>query len=315
MRCPQEAKKLDSSTELKTVGAVKKNNLVEYAWLQKRRGLAEGTINLRVGVLKRLQMKGADLNDPENVETVLATEPFTKVQKFQSVSCYRSYCKFFKIQWDPIKVRYEPRQPFIPTQEEIEALINAAGKRTATYLQVAKDTGGRCNEICKLRWTDVDTKNCTISINDAEKGSRNRTIKVSQKTIAMVQTLKPKYAPYIFNPNPDTIRTQFSTLRDKLADTQKNPRFKQIHLHTFRHFFACKLYFDTNILELVKEKLGHKSIMNTDRYTHLVEWEKPNNWIVKRPQTPQQEDQLIEAGFEYVRFDDRTQCPVYRKRK
>jgi transposase-like protein len=310
----QVAKKLDSPTELKTVD-VGENSLIKYAWLQKRRGLAESTINLRVGVLRQLQLKGADLNDPESVETVLATENFTKMQKFQSVECYRSYCKFLKIPWEPIKVNYEPKQPFVPTNEEMSALIHAAGKTTATFLQVAIDTGARCGELCKLKWTDFDAEKLTVSINDAEKGSRCRTIKVTSKTAAMIQALKPKYQPYLFNPNPDTIRQIFSTLRNTLAETQKNPRFKQIHLHTFRHFYACKLYFETKDIVLVKEKLGHRSIENTMRYTHLVDWETPDSWIVKRPLTTAEEDQLIQAGFEYVRFDERNQCPIYRRRK
>ena len=50
-------------------------------------------------------------------------------------------------------------------------------------------------------------------------------------------------------------------------------------------------------------------------YTRIVEWDKPDQWIVSRPKTTQEEDQLIEAGFEYVRFDDKLQLPIYRKRK
>lgn len=311
--CAEMVKNLDTTTEMKTVAGEK--NLVEYAWYMKRRGLSEGTIKLRCSILNRLQKKGANLGDPESVETVLATETFSKPQKFLTVNVYRSYAKFLKISWEPVRVRYEPKQPFIPSREELNALIYAAGKNTAAYLQVALETGARCNEICKIRWVDVDVEKSTISINNADKGSRNRTIKVTQKTIAMIQALNTKYDPYIFNPNPDTQRALFCNLRNKLAETQKNPRFKQIHLHSFRHFFACNLYFETKDIVLVKTKLGHRSIENTMKYTQLVEWDKPDNWVVSRPTTSQEEDQLIEAGFEYVRFDDKNQCPVYRKRK
>ena len=186
---------------------------------------------------------------------------------------------------------------------------------TATFLQVALDTGARCGEICKLKYTDFDAAKQTIAINDAEKGSRCRTIKVTDKTAAMIKALNPKHEPYLFNPNPDTVRTIFTTLKNTLAETQKNPRFKQIHIHTFRHFYACKLYFETKDIILVKDRLGHRSMESTMRYTHLVDWETPDNWNVRRPLTTAEEDQLIEAGFEYVRFDDRNQCPIYRKRK
>jgi hypothetical protein len=51
------------------------------------------------------------------------------------------------------------------------------------------------------------------------------------------------------------------------------------------------------------------------RCTQLVEWEKPDAWTVRRPTTSQEEDEQIEAGFQYVRFDDKNQCLIYRKLK
>ena len=103
--------------------------------------------------------------------------------------------------------------------------------------------------------------------------------------------------------------------RKKLAVKLQNLNFLKIKLHTLRHYYACKLYHETKDILLVKSKLGHRNIANTMVYTRLVEWEQPNNWIVRRPQTTQEEDELVEAGFEYVRYDERMQPPIYRKRK
>lgn len=99
-----------------------------------------------------------------------------------------------------MKVRYEPKQPFIPLESEIDQFIARCGKRTATFLQVLKDTGARAGEACKLNWTDINMENCTISINNPEKGSRSRTVKVSAKTIAMLNALPKKHGEHIFNP-------------------------------------------------------------------------------------------------------------------
>jgi integrase len=155
---------LTSATEIKTVAGEEKDSLIEYAWLQKKRGNQENTIEMRVYILASLKRKGAKLNNPDSVETLLATEPMTKVQKFQAVNCYRSYTKTMKIPWEPIKVKYEPKQAFIPTHEELLLFLNAAGCRTGPFLQVAYDTGARCGEICRLKWTDINTENYTISL-------------------------------------------------------------------------------------------------------------------------------------------------------
>jgi len=85
------------------------------------------------------------------------------------------------LKWDPVKIQYEAKEPFYPLEEEIDLLINACSKTTATFLQVAKDTGARCSEVRKIQWTDVDEKKITTAINHPSKGSRSRTVKVWKK--------------------------------------------------------------------------------------------------------------------------------------
>jgi hypothetical protein len=51
--------------------------------------------------------------------------------------------------------------------------------------------------------------------------------------------------------------------------------------------------------------------MNTDRYQHGSN--ANDEYITKRLKTSKEEDDLISTGFEYVRFDDREQVPIYRE--
>jgi len=192
-------------------------------------------------------------------------------------------------------------------------LINAANKRLATFLQVALTTGARSGEIAKLKWTDLNSEGNTISINEAEKGSRNRTIKVPEKTISMVNSLPKKYVPYIFNPNVDSSRTNMCYLKRKVAKSQNNPRFLQIHFHTFRHYFATEKLRQTKMLTHVQYLLGHKSIINTERYVHLVDY-VGDKYFSAIANTTKEKQGLIEDGWEYVTSDpDGTQ--YYRKPK
>ena len=308
----QEAKKLDSATESKTVAGDGKGQLVEYAWRLKKRGLQDDTIKLRTYLLSQLIAKGANLLNPESVETVLATENFTKCKKKTLVGVYHSFAKVFKIAWEPLKVKYESKQPFIPMHEELTMLIGAAGKTLATFLQVALDTGARCGEISKLKWTDINTVNQTISINEPEKNSRSRTLQVTEKTIAMLLALSRKNEPYIFKPNSRSMKNSFMCLRNRLAITHKEPRFKQIHLHTFRHYFACNLYRKTKILKTVQDALGHKSIMNTEIYTRLVVFEN-EKYYSTTAKTVEELMQLAEDGWSY--FQEIDGIKVFRKPK
>jgi integrase len=242
--CAQkDAKNLDTTTETKTV-AGEKGKLVEYGWKLKRRGLKEKTIEVRMFLLNQLLKMGASLGSPDSVETILATERFTVAKKHRLVGAYKSYCRAFRIQWDPVRTHYAPKQPFVPLEAELDALISAAGKTTATFLQVAKETGARSGEIAHLRWIDIDIEKNTIAINNPEKGSNSRTLKVSPKAIAMLKALDRKYEPYIFNPNPASHRSVLISLRRQVANRLQNPRLKRIHLHSFRHWKATRICED-----------------------------------------------------------------------
>jgi predicted RNA-binding Zn-ribbon protein involved in translation (DUF1610 family) len=164
--------------------------IIDFAWKMKKRNKAVSTIQNRILYLSRLVKLGADLTKPDTVETVFATEEWTDSAKYNAVKAYKAFATAFKIEWDPIEAHYEPKEPFYPQEEEVDLLINACSKVTATFLQVAKDTGARVGEIRKIEWTDIDDKNNTIAINHPEKGSRARTVKVTEKTIAMVKNLK-----------------------------------------------------------------------------------------------------------------------------
>jgi len=308
-----KAKNLVATQTLETVCAGD-NNLLTYAWKSKvKHGNAENTIKLRVSTLNLIKKKGCDLNRPESVEIVLATEPLTKAQKYQWTACYRSFCKTMMIPWDAPKAKYEPKQPFMPTEEELEALIFGANRELACFLQVAKTTGARAGEISAIKWTDVNTDKSTISINEAEKGSRTRTIPVPLKTMIMVNALPKKYGLNVFNPKSETARSNLCHLKNNLAIIHQNPRLKQIHLHTFRHVYATEKLRQTKMLSHVQYLLGHKSIMNTEKYTHLVDY-SGEKYFSAVATTRQEKQALIEEGFEFVSSDpDGTQ--YFRKPK
>jgi integrase len=192
-------------------------------------------------------------------------------------------------------------------------LIAGCGKITAAFLQVLKDTGSRSGEARKIQWSDLNEKNHTIDINNAEKGSNNRTVKVTEKTIAMLKNLPKRNDGYIFSPKCASTRESFVNTRRNLAARMQNPRLLKIHFHTLRHWRASREYEKTGDIYAVKKLLGHKSIINTDRYQHGSY--SSEEYITKRPKTSKEEDDLINAGFEFVRYDQKEDAPIYRKRK
>jgi len=58
--------------------------------------------------------------------------------------------------------------------------------------------------------------------------------------------------------------------------------------------------------------LGHKQL-NTEIYTNPIDFEN-DNWHVAHAKTLEEETKLIEAGFEHVRYSEKDEVAIYRKR-
>jgi len=70
----------------------------------------------------------------------------------------------------------------------------------------------------------------------------------------------------------------------------------------------------TKNIKYVQQLLGHKKLENTDMYTQLINFES-DEWHVAHSRNLEEESKLIETGFEYVRYSEKDQVAIYRKRK
>jgi integrase len=150
-----------------------------------------------------------NIDDVESVKAFIAHKQVSEARKQILVDKYAQYCKWRKIHFDKPIYKAVKRLPFIPTEKEIGALISASGKKTSTFLQVLKETGARPGEAWALKWTDIDFKRRIVNINDPEKNSLPRTLKVSNKLIAMLNNLLSK-SEFVFRENLNSRLRKFS---------------------------------------------------------------------------------------------------------
>jgi integrase len=259
---------MSSATVLKTV-AGDDPRIAQYEWKCRKRQLQQNTIDLRTYHLRNLVKEGADLNSPESIEIVLATKDYPTATKWLLVNAYHSYCKLFGIQWEKIKVKYQPKMPHIPTEQECWLFIGAlSGKTISIVCRTLFETGCRIGELHAIERTDVNEEACLIAIQHPEKNSNPRALKVSTELMSLLKTLSPKYGNNLFAPKKGSYEGAFYRQRVRAADRLGKPQFLKIHFHTFRHARASIDIANGIPLFEVKQNLGHKSILNTEKYVH-----------------------------------------------
>jgi integrase len=314
------AKNLTTATETKTVAGEEKQTtkgkILQFALHCKNEGLTEETIRIWYNRLKKID-ENAELNEPESVKAYIAKATFAQGTKYNMVVIYNAYLQFIGKTWKRPKYRIEEKLPeFIPTEQEIDALISGCGKKTAAKLQTIKETGMRIGEVLRLKWTWLDVERKILTLNAPEKHGRPRACKVSSKLVGMLQALPKKNELIFAGVNTKYAQNCFKHSRRKLARKLGNPRLAKIHFHLIRHWFGTMQYHKKPDLIHVQKLLGHRNILATQIYINLEQalfGEANDEYHVKVAETIEEATKLLAVGYEYVSTMDNKQ--IYRKRK
>jgi integrase len=306
--------KVETRTKNRLAGAPrsKTNTILSFLWELKKQGFKDTTIRTYNSYLETLIGRGANLLDPETVKEVIAKQKWSENTRTLAINVYSKYLEINEGKWKPPKHRHVRKIPFIPLELELNQLISGANKKTATFLQLLKETAMRSGEAWRLKWTDIDPKNGTVTLNKPEKYGKPRMFKISSTLLAMIQSLT-KNSDHIFNGKLDVFRRTFRKYRVRLSHKLKNPRFKKITFHTFRHWKASTEYQKTKDILHIKEMLGHRDIKTTLIYTQIVNFES-DEYNSSTAKTTKEASQLVEAGFEYICTTPQN-VMLFRKRK
>jgi integrase len=316
----EKAKNLTDAIETETIAGEEsqtvKGQLLQFALHCKNEGLAEETIRIWHNRLKKIS-ENTNLHEPEEVKEYLSKATFAQGTKYNMVVAYNAYLCFINKTWKRPKYHLEEKLPeFIPTEQEIDALIAGCGKKTATILQTIKETGMRIGEALRLCWIGLDVERNVLTLNAPEKHGRPRACKVSSKLVGMLQTLPKKNELIFGGTKPKPAQNCFKHSRRKLARNLNNPRLAKIHFHLIRHWFGTTEYHKKPDLIHVQKLLGHRNILATQIYVNLEQAlfkDANDEYHVKVAETVEEATKLITVGYEYVSTIDGKQ--IYRKRK
>lgn len=187
-------------------------------------------------------------------------------------------------EWDipnPVKGR-KPKKPegrvrWI-TQEESETLIDVAArsrsKLLADFIRLALNTGCRMTELLTLEWQCVDLREGLIHLEGkVTKSGKRRTIPVNaqaREALLNLAGFRASHCPgsrWVFA-NPDGSRLK--QIRNAFKNACRKAKIENFRIHDMRHTFAAWLVTRKVPLTVIRDLLGHGSVVMTEVYAHLA---------------------------------------------
>jgi len=167
---------------------------------------------------------------------------------------------------------YRPREYL--TEKEVDRLIEAArkrgrnGARDAAAILLAYRHGLRAQELCSLRWSQVDLRNGRLHVNRAKGGIES----VHPLHGPELRALRPLQgsSPYVFTTEAGTPVTPAWFLRMIQRTGVAAKLSFPIHPHMLRHSTGYKLANDGQDTRSLAHYLGHRNLQSTARYTALA---------------------------------------------
>lgn len=283
----------------------------------RKKGYTESTLRATASRLKHLDKNCNLENTAETIEFILSKQ-LNGDYKNKLFSAYRKYLDFYQIKAELPHIRTQQNSKIIriPTTEQLEQLINSAKIPLSTKLLLAKETGLRPVEIVRLKRKDIDFEKKLIYPTTAKNGAP-RVLPMNERLAheleAHTKRRPAKADDPLFKCTVKGFQSSYYKIRNRVAERSGNPILKTIRLYDFRHYFGTNLYAKTKDLLYVQKQMGHRRITTTMIYVQLLQFDENEQYTVKIPTTPEEEAQLIEHGFTFVRTRDG--MPFYKKRK
>ena len=158
------------------------------------------------------------------------------------------------------------------TAEEETALRAVIVEHYAEHMpefEVALNTGLRLSEMYNLRWQDVDVSNRVLAVIRSKNGEM-RHAPMNSVVMTAFETLgkdRDSRSGYVFlNANDERLTGP----RYWFEPAIKKAKIKDFTWHCLRHTFASRLTMKEVGLRSVQDLMGHKTVSQTVRYSHLA---------------------------------------------
>lgn len=196
-----------------------------------------------------------------------------------SVTVYLCGIKFFyettlKRSWkffDLVRPMRSKRLPVVLTPDEVRSILqlilNPIYRMALTIIYAC---GLRISEGVRLMTTDIDGKRNMLKVHG--KGSKDRYVPLADRPLELLREYYKTYGTdtgFLFPHKDSHIKkdTLGVAFRKAVRESSVN---KLVSVHSLRHSYATLLLESGEDIRVIKDLLGHSSIVTTDIYTHVT---------------------------------------------
>ena len=205
---------------------------------------------------------------------------YSKTSVSRKLSAVRSWSAFLKergaLPTDPAKGVQGPKLPAILpralSRENVKRLIEEGPDgddriRDRAILELLYGCGLRVSELVELRWEALEPVEERM-LRVAGKGEKERIVPFGQFALAALREWRPFVptdAPFLF-PGLKGGAVTVRTVHRVVLRASARVGLSGVTPHTLRHSFATHLLEGGASLAVVKDLLGHESLLTTQRY-------------------------------------------------
>ena len=197
-----------------------------------------------------------------------------------SVTVYLCGIKFFyettlKRDWkifDLVRPMRSKRLPVVLTPDEVRTILRQIKKPIYRMaLTIIYACGLRISEAVCLKTTDIDSKRSLIKVHG--KGSKDRYVPLPDCPLELLRAYYKEHGTdsgYLF-PHKEYGHIKMDTLQVAFKKAIRQSSVNKIaSVHTLRHSYATLLLENGEDIRVIKDIIGHSSIVTTDIYTHVT---------------------------------------------
>jgi integrase len=218
----------------------------EYVFMLRSKGLADGTIVLRLSILKTILNRAEDLGHKIDARKIVKMKSF-KLKKNKRIRVLK--------------------------KAEAERLFAIADDFWKTLLSFSLNTGLRLSNVCGLKWEHVDFDEKMFMIPPSDmKNNDWLNIPMSHVVFAMLKRLHDSNGnhEFVFMRTNGSGKVPLSTrwIQREFSRLLGEAKIEDFRFHDLRHTCGQTMYNRGADLLTIKNCLGHRSIQSTMVYVH-----------------------------------------------